>query len=161
MVPGMFGESRISQPFLINYQKCKSMKLIMAVIPLIFALVTTTACITPFSGSPSSGGIPAAVQDTPSISPAMMINNLSITPTVSTGHIEVLVQGGSDTNLTMLIIDIISPSGTKSTLTVNVPTQGEAKLTSAASGRQHIVVTGQFSDGSQQLVYDNYVDVPG
>jgi len=106
--------------------------------------------------------MPAPVQDPPSISPAMIgIHNLNITPIVSTGHIEVLVQGGSDTNLTMLVIDIIAPSGTTSTLTVNVPTQGEAKLKSVASGRQHIVVTGLFSDGSQQIVYDRFVDVLG
>jgi hypothetical protein len=137
------------------------MKFIMAIIALIIAVVFTAACITPFSGNSSSGSMPTAIQDTPSISPAILgINNLNITPIVSTGHIEVLVQGGSDTNLTLLIIDIISPSGTKSTLTVNVPTQGEAKLTSAASGIQHVVVTGHFSDGSQQVVYENYIDVP-
>lgn len=132
----------------------------MAIIALIIALVTAAACITPFSSSSSSGGVPTALQETPSISPAIPgIHNLSVTPIVSTGHIEVLVQGGSDTNLTMLTIDIISPSGTKSTLTVNMP-PGESKLTSAASGIQHIVVTGQFSDGAQQSVYDHYVDVP-
>jgi hypothetical protein len=138
------------------------MKLQMAIIALILALVTATACISPFSSNSSSEGTPTGVQDTPSISPALIgIHDLSITPLVSPGHLEILVQGGSDTNLTMLIIDIISPSGTKSTLTVNVPTQGEATLTSVASGRQHVVVTGQFSDGSQQVVYDTYVDVPG
>jgi hypothetical protein len=138
------------------------MKLIMAIIALTLALVTSSACITPFSSSSSSEGMPTPVQDTPSISPDIIgINNLSITPIVSPGHIEVLVQGGSDTNLTMLTIDIISPSGTKSTLTVNLPTQGESKLTASASGRQHVLGTGQFSDGSQQVVYDNYVNVPG
>jgi hypothetical protein len=138
------------------------MKLIMAIIALTIALVSSAACITPFSSSSSSGSMPTPVQDTPSISPDIIgINNLSITPIVSPGHIEVLVQGGSDTNLTMLIIDIISPSGTKSTLTVDLSAQGESKLTASASGRQHVLGTGRFSDGSQQIVYDTYVNVPG
>ena len=138
------------------------MKLIIAIIALTIALVTSAACITPFSSSSSSVGMPAPVQDTPSISPDILgINNLSITPVVSPGHIEVLVQGGSDTNLTMLTIDIISPSGTKSTLNVNLSAQGESKLSAAASGRQHVMGTGRFSDGSQQVVYDTYVNVPG
>ena len=135
----------------------------MATIALTIALVTSSACITPFSSSSSSGSMLTPAQDTPSISPDIIgINNVSITPIVSPGHIEVLVQGGSDTNLTMLTIDIISPSGTKSTLAVNLPTQGgESKLSAAASGRQHVLGTGRFSDGSQQVVYDTYVNVPG
>jgi len=90
----------------------------------------------------------------------MGIPALTITPVVSTGHIEVLVQGGAETNLTMLTVDIIDPSGSKSTLTVDIPTNGSAQLTSAGSGRQHIVVTGTFLDGSQQIVYENDVEVP-
>jgi hypothetical protein len=137
------------------------MKLIMAIIALTLALVTSSACMTPFSSSSSSGDMPAPVQDTPSISPDIIgINNLSITPIVSPGHIEVLVQGGPDTNLTLLTIDVISQSGTKSTLTVNLSAQGESKLTVSASGRQHVLGTGRFSDGSQQVVYDTYVNVP-
>ncbi len=136
------------------------MRLILAIVALTIAFVTSAACITPFSSNSSSEGLSTAVQDTPSISPDIIgINNLSIIPIASPGQIEVRIQGGSDTNLNMLIVDIIAPSGTKSTLTVNIPTQGVAKLTSAASGRQHVLVTGQFPNGSQQVIYDNYVNV--
>ncbi len=137
------------------------MKLVMIIIALTIAFVTSAACVTPFSSSSTSGGMQTPEQDTPSISPDILgINNLSITPSVSPGRIEVRVQGGSDTNLEMLIVDIVSPSGTISTLTVNIPTQGETKLMSVATGRQHILVTGQFSDGSKRVIYDSYVNVP-
>jgi flagellin-like protein len=107
-----------------------------------------------------------------------MAGNISKTKVVAAtvqqpdgSHITVTYQGGQDAGTfsganvtitpgtaTVINYDIAAPAGTGwLSPKVGSSTTATAATSGAFSGRDHVVVTATFSDGSQQVILDNFI----
>jgi flagellin-like protein len=73
-------------------------------------------------------------------------------------HIVVTYQGGQDAGVFQYgNLTVTDASGTVQTAPIAQAVGSSATLTGSFAGKNHVVITGSFTDGTQQVILDNFI----